>query len=64
MWIVPPLVCLVGIGVAFLPEARPTEEPHRSRNDSETTWASAPLAFATVTTLAVMALVLYSVLAA
>lgn len=63
MWIVPPLVCAIGIVVAFLPPAEPLEDPHDAGNDVETTWASVPTAMVSAMTLATVAIALYTVLA-
>lgn len=67
MWIAPPLLCLMGIVVALLPPAEPIEDVHigvRADKPPKTNGVRAPMALATMVTLAVLALALHAVLAA
>jgi hypothetical protein len=63
MWIVPPLICAIGIVVAFLPPAEPIDDPP-TENPLETSGTWVPMALGTIATLAVLAIALHAVLVA
>ena len=64
MWIVPPLVCAIGIVVALLPPVEPIDDPPNTDTSLTTSSTWIPTTLMAIATLAVIVIALNVVLAA